>query len=135
MKILVFGNPLIKEDNLALKLIPRLKKHFSKNKGLDFIETDSTEDLHKHGKDLIILDVAIDIDKIELIDDLDRLAVGKVYSMHDFDLGYNLKIFQKLGLIDSVRIIAIPQLMDEELAFEEVQLILRKWVAHDIQGS
>lgn len=120
MKILVFGNPLLEKDNLALRILPRLKKQFSKNKNIDFVEADSTEDLQKQGRNLIILDVAMDIKEIEIIDDLDRLATGKLYTMHDFDLGHNLKIFQKLNLIDSVKIIAIPQEMDEEEAFEEV---------------
>ena len=135
MKILVFGNPLLIKDNLALKLIPRLRKEFSKNKNIDFVEADSTEDLHKQGKNLIILDVAMDIKEVEIIDDLDRLATGKLYTMHDFDLAHNLKIFKKLNLIDSVKIIAIPQDMDEEEAFSQIQLILKKWVAQDMQGS
>jgi Ni,Fe-hydrogenase maturation factor len=135
MKILVFGNPLLQKDNLALKLIPRLRKEFSGNKEIDFVESDSTEDLHKQGKNLIILDVAMDIKEVEIIEDLNRLATGKVYTMHDFDLSYNLKIFQKLKLIDSVKIIAIPQEMEADEAFDQLQLILKKWVAQDMQGS
>ncbi len=126
MKILVFGNPLLQKDNLALRILPRLKKEFSKNNELEFIESDSTEDLHKQGRNLVILDVAMDIQKVEIIEELDRLTTGKMYTLHDFDLPNNLKIFKKLNLIDSVKIIAIPQDLDEDVAFEEVCEVLRK---------
>lgn len=127
MRVLVFGNPLMREDNLALKLIPKLRKEFSNNKDLDFVEFDSTEDLHKQGRNLIILDVAEGVEEVEIIEDLDRLSTGKRYSMHDFDLSYNLKILKRIGILKSIRIIAIPQFMDEELAFEEVCRVLRNF--------
>ena len=123
MKILVFGNPLIEKDSLALKLIPKLKKQFSKS-NFNFVEFDSTEDLQKEGRNLIILDVVEGIDKIEIITDIDRLSIGNIYTMHDFDLGYNLKVLKHIGLLDSVKIIGIPMEMDEGVVFEEVRKIL-----------
>jgi Ni,Fe-hydrogenase maturation factor len=123
MKILVFGNPMVEKDSLAIKMIPKLKKQFSKS-DFDFVEFDSSEDLHKQGRNLIILDVAQGIEKIEIIEDLDHLSVGRVYSMHDFDLAYNLKLLKKIGLLDSIKIIAIPQDMAEDEAFEGVKKML-----------
>ncbi len=44
MKILVFGNILVKKDNLALKLLPRLREKFP---NIIFKEFDPTENLEK----------------------------------------------------------------------------------------
>ena len=55
--------------------------------------------------------------------------------MHDFDLAYNLKLLEKIGKIDSVKIIGVPMEISEEEALDQIQLILRKWAAQDIQGS
>ena len=137
MKILFFGNPLVKKDNLVLKKIPKLKKRFS---GIEFKEKDSTENLEKEGRKLKIIDAVEGIEKVQVIKlenskDFDKLNTEKIYSMHDFDLGYNLKLLKKVDLIDKVEIIALPMNIEEEEALNQIQLILRKWVAQDMQGS
>jgi Ni,Fe-hydrogenase maturation factor len=124
MKILVFGNPLLKEDNLPLKLMPDLKKIFPK---INFIEFDPTEELEKQGKDLIILDTIQGIKKITLIDSIEQISKTKLYSMHDFDLGYNLKILKKLKLINSVKIIGIPIKISKEKALEKIVILLNSF--------
>jgi len=123
MKILVFGNPLVEKDNLALKLIPKLKKEFPK---IEFKHLDPNENLESEIKDgkLVILDVVEGIDKIMIINDIDKLKVDKIYSMHDFDLGYNLKLLKKIGKLDSVEIIGLPMKMSEDEAFEGVKKML-----------
>ncbi len=110
-KILVFGNPLVPQDSLALRILPSLRKKFPK---IQFIELDGTDDLYEYGRNLTILDVAAGIKKVSIVDDLDDLELPRVVSMHDFDLSWNLKILLKAGMIDSVRIIAIPQKMAEK---------------------
>jgi len=123
MKILVFGNALVEKDNLALKLIPRLKIQFPE---IEFKEFDPIENLEKeieNGK-LRILDVAEGINKIEIIKDIDKLATSKIYSMHDFDLTFNLKLLKKVGKLKDVEIIALPNDMGEEKAFQELKDIL-----------
>lgn len=123
MKILVFGNLLVEKDNLALKLLPKLKEKFPT---IEFKEFDPGENLEseiEEGK-LVILDVIEGIDKVIIIDDIDRLKVSKIYSMHDFDLGYNLKLLEKIGKLKEVEIIGIPMEMDENETFEEISNIL-----------
>jgi hypothetical protein len=134
MKILVFGNPLVEKDNLALKITPRLQENFPE---IEFKEFDSTEDLENEMEDgkLRILDVVEGVDKVRIMDDIDKIEVDKVYSMHDFDLGYNQKLLKKIGRLERVEIICIPMGMGEEEALNQIQLILRKCVAQDIQGS
>jgi len=95
-KILVFGNPLVKKDSLALRLIPKLEREFPEIK---FIEADSTEDLSRFGKNLKIIDVSPRIKEVKTFNikneqDLKILNTSKIFSMHDFDLGYNLKLLK-----------------------------------------
>ena len=138
MKILVFGNPLVEKDSLALKIIPKLKKTFPK---IEFKELDGTESLEKEGRNLRIIDVAFpnfnEVRELLLKDEEDfkKLQENKIYSMHDFDLAYNLRLLKKINLLESVRILCIPYNLSEKKALDQSQLILRKWVAQDMQGS
>jgi len=124
MKILVFGNPLVEKDNLALKIMSKLQERFPE---IEFKEFDPTENIEEeideNGK-LIILDVVEDIDRVVMVKDIDKLQVGKVYSMHDFDLGYNLKLLKKIGKLKEVEIIGIPMGIEAEEAIEDVCEIL-----------
>jgi Ni,Fe-hydrogenase maturation factor len=123
MKILVFGNPLVKQDNLALRLIPWLQKEFPHD---DFKEFDPTENLEaeiENGK-LAILDVAEGIEKVIVIEDIDKLELIKSCSMHDCDLAFNLKLLKKIGKLKGVKIIGLPMEMSEEIAIKEVRAIL-----------
>lgn len=111
MKVLVFGNPFIENDSLVLKLLPRLREKFP---DIEFKEIDPTEGLEDEGRDLIILDSVEGIGEVMVIDSIEQLHANKVYSMHDFDLGYNLKLLKKVGKIDSVRIIGVPMGISED---------------------
>ena len=97
---------------MPLKLVGRLKKKFP---SLQFKEFDTVEDLNE--RELNIIDTVKGIKKVELIEDIDKIITDKIYSMHDFDLGYNLKLMKKMKMIDSVRIFGIPMGMDEKKAF------------------
>jgi Ni,Fe-hydrogenase maturation factor len=111
--IYVFGNPLIKEDSLPLKLIDKLRKEFP---SLQFKEFDTVEDLQE--KELNIIDTVKGIKKVELIEDLDKVITDKIYSLHDFDLGYNLKLLKKMKMIDKVRVFGVPFRINEKEAFK-----------------
>jgi len=119
--IYVFGNPLVKEDSLPLKLIENLRKEFP---SIEFKEFDTVEDLELD-KELNIIDTVKGIKKVELIEDIDKIITDKIYSMHDFDLGYNLKLFKKMKMIDKVRIFGIPSNMDEKVAFEQLKKLIK----------
>ena len=119
--VLIFGNPLLKEDRLPLKILPKLKQKFP---NIEFKEIDPTENLEEQGKDLIILDTIKNINKITIIDDIDKLKTNKLYSMHDFDLALNLKLLKKLGKINSAKIIGIPMNFPETEAIKQLFQIL-----------
>jgi 8-oxo-dGTP diphosphatase len=114
--IYVFGNPLVKRDSLPLKLIDRLRKKFP---SLEFREFDTTEDLELEGE-LNIIDTVKGIKKVEIIEDIDKIVSDKIYSTHDFDLGYNLKLWKKMGMIDKARILGVPSSMKDEDALEQL---------------
>jgi Ni,Fe-hydrogenase maturation factor len=120
--IYVFGNPLVKEDSLPLKLIDKLRREFP---SLELKEFDTVEDLEIEGE-LNIIDTVKGIKKVELIEDLDKIITNKIYSMHDFDLGYNLKLLKKLKMIDKVRIFGIPEGMSEKKALLELCKMISK---------
>jgi len=111
MTIYLCGNPLLPFDSLPLKLKPKLEKAFPQ---IDFIELDPNENLKPENKELIIIDTVEGIDEVMVIDDIDKIKTEKIYSLHDFDLGYNLKLLQKLGELESVKIIGVPMEGDEE---------------------
>jgi hypothetical protein len=115
MKIYVFGNPLVNEDSLPLRFLEKLRKRFP---SIDFREFDTTEDMEE--RNLIIIDTVKGIKKVEMIDDIDKIVSEKIYSMHDFDLGQNLKLMKKMKMIDSVRILGVPMNYDEGKAFLEI---------------
>ena len=117
MKMLVFGNPLVDEDCLPLKLLPDFRKKFPE---IEFKEFDSVEDLQDEGRDLLIIDTVKGISKVQVIDDIDSFDLGKIYSLHDFDLGYNLKLMKKTGMIDSVKIFGIPSGLDDNEVFDDL---------------
>jgi len=123
MKFLVFGNILTEKDNLAVKLLPRLRKEFPE---IEFKEFDPTENLEAEIQDgkLFILDVVEGIDKVTIIKDIEQLKTDKLYSMHDFDLGFNLKLLHKIGKLKEIEIIGLPMKMKEEETIEEIRKIL-----------
>lgn len=131
MKVYVFGNPDSEEDNLAIKMASRLEctmvnvecTIISPNQDLPFSEEER----------VVILDTIKGIDDVVVTDNLNRFVPSPRNSVHDFDLGFQLKYLKKLGKLGKVTIIGIPQ--KGEINYERIQSILRKLVAQDMQGS
>jgi Ni,Fe-hydrogenase maturation factor len=120
-KIYVFGNILVEKDALPVKLIPELKKELS---GFDFIEIDPTEEIIPENKTLNIIDTALDIKEVKLLNDIDKIEVQKVCSLHDFDLGYNLKLMKKFGMLEKVNILCIPEKIESKRAVKQIKKII-----------
>ena len=105
-KVLVFGNRLVKKDNLPLKLIPLLEKEFPK---IEFKEFDSIEDIQNEGHVIYIMDSVENIDNVTVIYNIDQIEISNnLYTIHDMDLGYMLKLMKKVNLINRVIIFGIP---------------------------
>ena len=122
MKILVFGNPLVKKDSLPLKLLNKLRKKFP---DIEFKEFDAVEDLEKEGEELTIIDSVEGIEEVMLIKNIDSIKTSKIYSMHDFDLGYMLKILKNMNKIKKIRIFGIPMGMKQEEALNQLIKLIK----------
>ena len=68
-------------------------------------------------------------------DVLNRLLIPPRGSVHDFDLGFQLKYLRKLGKLGEVRIIGLPKGSSDRVDYRRIHSIFRKLVAQDIQGS
>ena len=105
-KVLVFGNRLVKKDNLPLKLVPYLEKEFPE---IEFKEFDSVEDLQNEGSLIYIIDSVENIENVTIIYNIDQIEISNnFYTIHDMDLGYMLKLMKKVNMIDKVIIFGIP---------------------------
>ncbi len=133
MNIYVFGNVDIEHDNKPILMINRLRSDFPQ---YSFIEVKPNEEVTFDNEDSVMI-----IDSIEglflpdIMDEsqIDQISAMSSSSVHDYDLGFQLKYLKKLGKINKVRILGIPT--DFNLDYSTFQSIFKKFVAQDIQGS
>ena len=133
MKVYVFGNPDVRGDNIGFNVAKKLK---NKIKGLEFVEIKPNEDLPFENKDKVILMDAVEgINEVTVINEknLEKFVVAKSVSVHDWDLGFQLKYLKKLGKLNKVTIIGLPK--EKKVDYLRVQSILRKLVEQEMQGS
>jgi len=132
MKVSVFGNPDLEKDNLVVKLLPRLKKKFSK---VEFKVEDPVEGLKPPlGDELwVIIDVGEGVDKIAVIDDVNKIKEKRRVSLHDYGLGMELKLLRKIGRIKKLKIIVVPMKMEEEKALKEIIKVLREIIPKELR--
>jgi hypothetical protein len=115
--ITVFGNAEEPQDNLAVKLLPELKRRF---RMIDFRIEDPTESLEPSGDPWIIIDVAQGINEVTVIDKLKDLEGMRGSSAHDYDVYMELRLKEKLGQLPKLKIILVPSDGDEENFLEAV---------------
>jgi hypothetical protein len=136
MKVYVFGNQDSPLDNGAFAVAEKLGKSI---KNVEFVEVAPNKDLPFANKEnAVILDTVQRIKKTQVFTtkDLGRISLSPITSVHDFDLGFQLKYLRKLGKLGEVTIIGIPQKkIISEPDYRLIQSILRKLVAQDMQGS
>ena len=133
MKLYVFGNPEVESDNNAIKTSEKLKRNFTE---IEFIYVKINEDLPFIGEEnVVLMDVIEGLEEVKVLSEkaFSKLLLGPRNSVHDFDLGFQLKYLNKIGKLNKVTIIGLPML--HEVNYNSVQSILRKLVAQDIQGS
>ena len=115
------GNSMVKIDSLPIKILPLLKKT---NKA-EFVEIDPSEDFKPKDKTMTIIDTVIGIKDVMLINNIDKIELNNVCSLHDFDLGYNLKLMKKFGMIEKVNIIGVPPDINEKEAVSKINKIIK----------
>jgi hypothetical protein len=130
MIILVFGNPDVDVDSLPLKILPELSNKFP---DIDFQFKDPNEDwdlssidsVKKTGR-ITVLDTVFGLEKVTVIEDINKFTLAPKVSMHDFDALSNLRYLIKLGKIKSVTVIGVPPDITEIEAVEQISEILKK---------
>ena len=133
MKVYIFGNEDLPQDNIAFKVAEKLN---GKLENVQFVPVKPNEDLPFVDEEkIVIMDGVWGLDEVKLIEgnDIDRLVLPKRVTVHDFDLGFQLKYLKKLGKLGDVKIIGLPT--DGKIDYRLIQSILRKLVAQDMQGS
>ena len=122
MRVSVFGNKEVKEDSLVVELLPELKKRLVK---VRFKLEDPVEGLSPpDGGEWVIVDVVKGVKGVKMIRDLDKLETSRRVSLHDYDLGMELKLLKKLGKVKKVRIIAVEMGMDKKKALKQIVKIV-----------
>lgn len=118
MKISLFGNPDLLEDNMPHRLKSRLEERFP---DIRFVAEDPNElDLPVEDNNWIIIDSVAGIPKVMWLS-VDDIADPKTrVTAHDFDLASFLLFAQKLNKNIGIRILGIPMPYDEETALEEI---------------
>ena len=120
MKVYVLGNPLVKEDNMPLRLLPKLKKTFS---SIHFRVVDPTENfIPEEGS--VILDTIDGFGEVTLFTDVSKFQTTRSVTLHDFDLMLHLQLLIKLHKVDSVKIIGLPVHKSETTIYEDVRSFL-----------
>lgn len=122
MKIYVLGNPNFEKDSLPVKILPKLKKSFP---NFEFTHLDPTENLPEEPH-LILIDTILNTSEVKILRDIDKIENSPQVSLHDFDLGFQLKLAKKLGHIDKVTIIGVPEHIEEDEAIEQIKTYLNK---------
>lgn len=133
MKVYIFGNQDLEIDNKAFKVAEKLG---GKVNGVEFVTIKPNEDLPFAGeREVVIMDTIYGLSEIKVINEknLDKFELSPRNSVHDFDLGFQLKYLKKLGKLGKVKIIGLP--MNGKIDYFLIQSILRKLVAQDMHGS
>jgi len=112
-KLYVFGNEYLENDSFAGKVARQLQD-------VELVYCRSPDDLLDAEEDVMILDVVKNITAPIIIDDISKLKVNNIISLHDFDLGYFLNLMRELDMDKNVKIIGVPMNGDDKKIAEKV---------------
>jgi len=120
MTIFCFGNEYIKLDSMAKEIGSKLS--------CEVVMCNSPEEMFdkKPTPPLWILDVAEGIEKPMALT-VSQLSTQKLFSLHDFDLAYFLKLMVEMGKVKDgdVHIVAVPMGGKAEDWIEQVEELLK----------
>lgn len=119
MKIFCFGNEFLKEDSLAKEISSELKIP-----GVEFIKCNSFDEL-AYEDEIWIMDVS-NVNEVTLLQDIEKIKSRKISTLHDFDLGFFLKLLKKLNKKLNVNIICIPKKGDKKKISKGIENLLRE---------
>jgi hypothetical protein len=108
MIVYLIGNSIVPEDGAPLALAPMIRKTFP---AVSVMEADPNENFIPE-KGSVIIDTVKGITEVTWFTDVDAFVTTKSVTPHDYDVGFHLKLLQKLGKLPPVRIIGIPYGME-----------------------
>ncbi|MBI4136623.1 hypothetical protein HY469_01020 [Candidatus Roizmanbacteria bacterium] len=120
MKIFVFGNEILETDNLAPSLMLELSSRFP---DIEFIHADPTENWWQGEKELVILDTVVGIKKVTVFNSLDAFEKQAQITPHDYDVYMDLLLMLKMGHVQKIKIVGIPDSQDRKLIDNLIQAI------------
>jgi|WetSurMetagenome_2_1015567.scaffolds.fasta_scaffold515597_1 Ni,Fe-hydrogenase maturation factor len=115
-RIYVCGNEMVPEDSMPLRILPYLKDALPE---VEFLPFDPSENFPDDDP-LYIIDAVLNIDRISVIEDIEKLEDSPRVSVHDSDLGFLLKWMKKLGRLPKIIIFGVPALGSEKELGEEL---------------
>jgi hypothetical protein len=113
MEILVFG--LANEDSI----LQRLRKRFP---SVGFKKCDLTQELENEGRRLIVIDTLKGLDHVSLLDDIGNVSPAR--ALDGSGTIMTLRILMRIGSIESVKVIGVPEVYPEDRAYEEILAII-----------
>lgn len=75
-------------------------------------------------EDIVVIDTVMGIEKVTVLNGLEKFVAAPRVTMHDFDALAQLRYLQKLGKIKKVTIIGVPPAISENEAFAGVVAML-----------
>ncbi|MFZ1719837.1 MAG: hypothetical protein WAU28_00620 [Candidatus Moraniibacteriota bacterium] len=124
MKISLFGNPDLPEDNMPHRLKAPLEARFP---NVSFVAEDPNElDLPVTDTDWIIIDCVRGIKEVMWLTVSDIATPTTRVTAHDFDLAAFLLFAKKLNKNIGIRILGIPMPYDEAKALRETTKLLEE---------
>jgi hypothetical protein len=98
MTVYVFGNEDVAEDFIKIKFVK------------------PNEDVEFDSENPVILDTVAGLKKIKIFENIGAIQKMKSSTVHDFDLGFQLKYLKKLGKIKGATIIGVPMKFSKNLS-------------------
>jgi Ni,Fe-hydrogenase maturation factor len=122
MKVLVFGNPFVKEDTMALRVGKELEKKGIKVK--EVMDLDELEEL-RDWSEVVLVDTVKGLKEVKRVS-VKGIEQKSVFSIHDLDLGFYLKVKKKLGELKEIKIIGVPMKGNPKELSEKVLRTLKR---------
>ena len=116
MKAFAFGS---ESANQTWEIVERIKADFS---DVEFVKSESVADIFAETADVLIFDVVSDLEKPEMIK-IEKTSDRK-FPLHNFNLGFILKMMKDAGKIGNFQIIGIP-VFTEDKHVEDAKKLLR----------
>jgi len=102
----IVGNPMVERDSMPLKILPMLQKALPQ---FEFVLFESTRMDIPQKEDLVFVDTVEGAKEVIVLEGVSRIEEVRACSLHDFDLGTQLKLLDKFGLLGNVKIIGVPE--------------------------